>query len=305
MSNVKIVEVGLRDGLQNEQSELTFKDRYLAVQKFSKAGLKRIELGSFVSPKFITGMEKMPSFVKKVLKAQETKSLPQNISFSAFVPNLKGFEKALVCGLKEISYFVSCTETFSKKNINMSIKDSLKNLDSICKQALKSKIKVRVYLSVAFFCPYEGRSSIAKVSTLATQIMDKEVFELSVSDTVGMAAPTDVHKLLENLHQKISLQKLALHFHDTRGMALANVVAGAAGGVRTFDSSIGGMGGCPYALGASGNAVTEDLVYLLEKMKFKTGVKVSELIKITRWLEKKLKHKLPSKLVLTGLGNKL
>ena len=296
-----IVEVGLRDGLQNEASKLSLKDRYEFVKKLSFSGLKRMELGSFVSPKAIPQMQCVPELTKKVLLAQSKGALPKNTIYSAFVPNQKGFERAVQCGLKEVSFFVSCTESFSQKNINMSIQDSLKDLNLICRKARNLKIKVRVYLSVAFACPYEGNLHPAKVVKLADRIMQEGVFELSVSDTIGVAVYTDVLRLMNSLQKKIPAKKIALHFHDTRGMASVNVLAGLETGVRVFDSSIGGLGGCPYAPGASGNVATEDLVYMLEKMKFQTGIQLPDLIKITHRLEKKLKHTLPSKLSSAGV----
>ena len=312
MSFVQIVEVGLRDGLQNEKSELSLNDRWQAVKKLSLSGLKRIELGSFVSPKALPQMRTTPALVKKVLRAQNAGVLTKHINFTAFVPNLKGFEKAVECGLKEVSFFVSCTESFSQKNINMSIQESLKNLKIISRRVRRLKIKVRVYLSSAFACPYEGKVRPSKVVTLADQIMQEEVFELSLSDTIGSALPTDVLLLMNLLKNKIPVKKVALHFHDTQGRALANVAEGLNCGVRVFDSSIGGLGGCPYAPGASGNVATEELAYMLEKKRFsspqnptvfpfkprqfKTGIKIPELIKTTRWLEKKLQHPLPAKL---------
>ena len=299
MPVIHIVEVGLRDGLQNETSELSLPDRYSLVKKLSHSGLKRMELGSFVSSKAVPQMACVPKLVKKVLLQQKKGILPKGISYSAFVPNPKGFERALECGLKEISYFVSCTESFSKKNIGMSIKDSLKNLRWIVRQ--KEKIKMRVYLSAAFSCPYEGKVSSSRVAALADRIMQEGVFELSVSDTIGVAVYTDVLRLMKVLQKKVPVRKIALHFHDTYGMGLANVLAGMESGVRVFDSSIGGLGGCPYAPGASGNVATEDLAYLLGKMKFKTGVQIPQLIKATQWLEKKLKHTLPAKISIPGV----
>ena len=301
MSVVHIVEVGLRDGLQNEVSDLSLKDRYQIVKKLSFSGLKRMELGSFVSPKAIPQMQCVPELVKKVVSHQKTGMLPRTVAYSAFVPNQKGFEKAVEYGLKEVSFFVSCTESFSKKNINMSVRESLKNLSFICRKAGDFKIKVRVYLSVAFACPYEGKVRPSKVVSLADRIMQAGVFELSVSDTIGVAVYTDVLRLMELLQKKIAVKKVALHFHDTRGMALANVIAGLESGVRVFDSSIGGLGGCPYAPGASGNVATEDLAYMLEKMKFKTGVQILKLIQTTKLLKKKLNRTLPAKLSVSGI----
>ena len=301
MPRAYIVEVGLRDGLQNEVSELSLKDRYQLVKKLSSSGLKRMELGSFVSPKAIPQMECVPELTKKVLLAQGRGFLPKKTVYSAFVPNQKGFEKAVQCGLKEISFFVSCTESFSQKNINMSVKESLKILNLICRKARSLKIKVRVYLSAAFACPYEGNVPPSKVVRLADCIMQEGVFELSVSDTIGVAVYTDVLDLMNPLLKKTPPQKIALHFHDTRGMALTNVLAGLETGVKVFDASIGGLGGCPYAPGASGNIATEDLVYMLEKMKFQTNIQIPHLIKTTHYLEKKLNRTLPAKLSISGV----
>lgn len=295
MSNIQIVEVGLRDGLQNESTIISLQQRYHIAKKLSFSGLKRIELGSFVSPKVIPQMQCVPLLVKKILQQQKKGILPKNIRYCVFVPNQKGFDKAVECGVTEVSFFVSCTTSFSKKNINCSIFESLKTLKVICQKAQKLKIKVRVYLSVAFYCPYEGKIKISKVVSLAERIMQEGVFELSVSDTIGEAVYTDVMDLMEALQKKISLKKVALHFHDTKGMAISNIVAGLESGVKIFDSSIGGLGGCPYAPGASGNIATEDLIYFLHKIQHKTGVQNSELVKITSYLQKHLKKPLFAK----------
>ncbi len=296
MPKVQILEVGLRDGLQNEQKNLSLEDRFQLVKKLSLTGLKRMELGSFVPPKLLVQMKCVPELTKKVLKAQKKGLLPQDITYSAFVPNLRGFEKAVECGLKEISVFVSCTDSFSKKNINMNVEDSFNNLKKICQKARSLRVKVRGYLSVVFGCPYEGQVPVTRVAGLADRMMQNGLFELSLSDTIGVADPVNVTKIIKCVQRKVSIKKLALHFHDTRGLALANVLAGLQSGVRVFDASIGGSGGCPYAKGASGNVVTEDLVYFLEKMNYKTGVQVQKLVSCTHLLEKKLKRTLPSKL---------
>lgn len=303
MSSVSIVEVGLRDGLQNESQILSLPHRYQLIEKLSSSGLKRIEVGSFVSPKAIPQMNCVSDLAKKVLYQQKKGKLPKNISYSAFVPNLKGLEKAAECGIKEVSVFVSCTESFSKKNINMNIKESLKSLKSICQWAHTLKIKVRAYLSVVVACPYEGKIHPSRVATLAERIMEQGVFELSLSDTIGVACYLDVSRLLHSIQKKIPARQIALHFHDTRGTGLANVIAGLQNGVRVFDSSIGGLGGCPYAPGASGNIATEDLAYMLKQMKFKTHVRIENLISCTKFIEKRLKRTLPSKLSVSGLPN--
>lgn len=296
MPKVQILEVGLRDGLQNEQKNLTLAGRFQLVKKLSLTGLKRMELGSFVSPKALVQMKCVPELTRKVLNAQNKGLLSKDITYSAFVPNLRGFEKAVECGLKEISVFISCTDSFSKKNINMNVEDSFNSLRKICQQARSSKVRVRGYLSVVFGCPYEGHVSKMRVAELADRMMQQGLFELSLSDTIGVADPVNVTKVVEYVQKKVSIRKLALHFHDTKGLALVNVLTGLQCGVRIFDSSIGGVGGCPYAKGASGNVVTEDLVYFLHKMNCQTGVQIQKLVSCTHLLEKKLKRILPSKL---------
>ena len=292
-----IVEVGLRDGLQNESQALSLNYRLGLIKKLSGCGLKRIEIGSFVSPRWVPQMKCVPELAKKTLKLQGAGKLPKSVSYCAFVPNLKGFEQAVACGLKEVSTFISCTEAFSKKNLNRSVKSSFKNLNIICKKARALKIRVRVYLSAAVACPYEGKVSAKKAALWCRKIFEEGGQEVSLSDTIGAAGPVEIRHLLREIKkQNISVKKLALHLHDTRGLALACAGEGLREGVRIFDSSLGGMGGCPYAPGASGNVATEDLAYLLEKMRFQTGVRTSRLIPLARLLEKKLGRPLPARL---------
>ena len=290
MSDIQVVEVGLRDGLQNEKAELSLADRFQIVKQLSFAGFKRIELGAFVSPRMMPQMKVTPLLVEQVLSKQAEGLLPKETTYFAFVPNIKGFERAVSAGLKEVSFFVSCTESFSKKNINMSIEESLEQLQKICQQANSLGVRVRVYLSATFVCPYEGKTSFSQVVSLAERILQqKEVFELALSDTIGKAFPSDVHKLMDLLLKKVPVQKIALHLHDTYSRGLENVVAGLENGVRVFDSSIGGIGGCPYAPGASGNIATEKLISLLEEKSLPTGIPSSDLTKTTQLLQTKLK----------------
>ena len=297
---ITIVEVGLRDGLQNTKTFLAVSDRLQIVKKLSAAGLKRIELGAFVPPHKVPQMKGTAQLVKKALQAQNKGLISKEAAFSAFAPNEKGFDLAAAAGLQEVSVFISCTESFSQKNINQSVKESLNTLKKIAQKARRLNIKLRGYLSAAFYCPYEGRVLSAAAVQLAQQMLQAGVFELSISDTVGAAVFSDVKRLLNSLQKKISLKKVAMHFHDTRGCGLANTAAALQCGVRVFDSSIGGLGGCPYAPGAGGNTATEDLSYMLKKMGFKTGVKLEKLLQITKFLEKKLNKRLPSKLSVCG-----
>ncbi len=301
MPTAHIVEVGLRDGLQNTFRTLPVESRYQIVKRLRIAGIKRIELGSFVSPKRLPQMQDTPLLVKKVLRASRRGGLLSGGVYFAFVPNETGFYRAVECGLQELSVFLSCTESFSKKNINMNLKESIKNLQLIAKKARRLKIKIRGYLSAAFFCPYEGKTSVVKAAALADQMMQEGLFEISISDTIGAAVHSDVLRLMHVIQKKIPAKKIALHFHDTRGTGLANVIAGLQCGVRIFDSSIGGLGGCPYAPGASGNIATEDLNYMLTKMCFTTKIQTQKLIEISKMLGKKWRIPLSSRLVQAGL----
>ena len=301
MPIAQIIEVGLRDGLQNTLFTLPVEGRYNIVKRLRMAGIKRIELGSFVSPKLLPQMKNTSSLVKKVLCASNQSGPLNGGAYFAFVPNEIGFHRAVDCGLRELSIFLSCTESFSKKNINMDLKASIKNLQLIARNARRLKIKIRGYLSAAFFCPYEGKTSAVKAAALADQMMQEGLFEISISDTIGAAVYSDVIRLMCMVQKRIPVKKIALHFHDTRGTGLANVIAGLQCGVKKFDSSIGGLGGCPYAPGASGNIATEDLNYMLTKMQIITKVNTHKLIDISKMLDKKWHIPLSSHLVHAGL----
>ncbi len=291
---IKIVEVGPRDGLQNEDIVLSPKDRISFINKLCKSGLKHIEVGAFVSKKWVPQMNQSDKVFKSLALSQNKNLIPKSILFPMLVPNVFGFQKALDAGVKEIAIFGASSETFSNKNINCSIKESFNRFESVIKLAKNHKIKVRAYLSVGFGCPYEGKVNPAKVIRYTETLLKMGAYEVSIGDTIGVATPKQVRSLLLNLKKKIPLSKVAMHFHDTRGTALANVLASLDLGVKTFDSSLGGLGGCPYAKGASGNLATEDLAYMLHGMGFKTGVDIKSLISINKWIEKKVKHQLPS-----------
>ena len=292
--DVSFVEVGPRDGLQNEQTLLPLKDKVELVRRLALSGLKRVEVGSFVSSKIIPQMENTEAVVSQVLLLQKNKELPQDVEFSALVPNLKGLERALSCGIQNIAVFAACTNSFSKKNINCSVEESFHTYREVCRKALDEKLKVRGYLSVAFSCPYEGTVSPAKVTELAERLLDLGVYEVSVSDTVGAARPFEVELLLKELFKKVSHKKTSLHFHNVHGMAISNALTGYKMGVRVFDGSVGGLGGCPYAGVPAGNVPTESLIYLF---KGKTNPIINELVKIGNWLEGRVKKTLPSPLL--------
>ncbi len=293
---VIVQEVGPRDGLQNENVNVSIPIKVKMIDGLVRAGLKRIEAGAFVSPEWVPQMQGSETVIKKVLKAHPSKSL----HFSSLVPNLKGFERALQTGIKEVAVFGAASESFSQKNINCSIKESFKRFEAVTTEAKKRKMWVRGYLSVAFGCPYEGKVSEKKVFKLAEEFLKIGVDEISIGDTIGVANPKQVESINKGLKKIVPLGKLAMHFHDTRGTALANVLQSLNDGLFIFDSSVGGLGGCPYAKGASGNLATEDLVYMLDGMGIKTGVQLSELIKVSKIMEKALGRRLQSKVYLAN-----
>ncbi len=295
--NVEIVEVGPRDGLQNEARTLTVPARLAFIRHLAASGLKRIEVGAFVSPEWVPQMQGSRELIVELFK----KPPPKGVRYSALVPNMRGMTDALTTAIPEVAVFGACSETFSKKNINCTIAESLERFRAVTALARKEKRKVRGYLSVAFGCPYEGQVSQAKVIELVQAYLKLGVHEVSVGDTIGVATPKQVRSLLTKLKRKVPLKKIALHLHDTRGTALANVLAGLDLGVRVFDSSFGGLGGCPYAKGASGNLSTDDLIYMLHGMGFKTGVNLSKLLEFSATIQTEIGRKLPSRTAEAGL----
>ena len=300
MANINIVEMGLRDGLQNEAVFLSVAQRFQLLKRLSEAGLSRVEVGAFVSPKWVPQMADTGKLIKKALNAQKQGKLRSSMKMSALVPNLKGLENALNSGIREIAIFGAASETFSQKNINASIKQSLINFKEVVELARKNKIKSRAYLSTVFACPYEGKVSEKKVLGLVDKYLQLGVYEISLGDTIGVASPKQVRSLAKGLLKLSPPKKIAMHFHDTRGTAIANILASLDLGFSTFDTSIGGLGGCPYAPGAAGNVATEDVVYMLDQMGMKTGIDLQKLIKSTLWMNRQVGRQLPSKLSLTG-----
>ncbi len=292
---VTVYEVGPRDGLQNEARHVPTEEKIKLIEKLAESGLKNIEITSFVSPKWIPqladGLE-----VAKGLR------LPATVSTSALVPNLKGLDAAKRAGIKTIALFMSATESHSKKNINKSISEALSTVSEVAQQARADNLRIRAYLSVVFVCPYEGKVDPVKVSALAKQLFDIGVDEISFGDTIGMATPGDVIKMVKRLEKDIPLSKMAMHFHDTCGTALANVLSALDCGITTFDSSIGGMGGCPYAPGAAGNLATEDLVYMLNGLGIETGVDLDKLVAAGQLAEHIVQRPLPGRYLQAQLG---
>lgn len=301
MSSVRIVEVGLRDGLQNESSELSVQQRFDLIKKLIDAGSVHFEVGAFVSSKWVPQMAITKDLTKYVLQELTRRKAHKNLFPSVLVPNEVGMIQVLESGIKEIAIFAACSETFSQKNINCSIDESFERFKPVMALAKKNKIKVRGYLSTCFGCPFEGAIDEKKVVKIAKRMLDLGVYEISIGDTIGVANVGQVKALFAKLKKVIPVKKLAGHFHDTRGQSLANILAAYDMGITTFDASIGGLGGCPYAPGAAGNVATEDVVYMFEGMKVKTNLNLSKLIEIHRWLQPMINHPLSSKVGRVGL----
>ncbi|HEY9679025.1 MAG TPA: hydroxymethylglutaryl-CoA lyase [Drouetiella sp.] len=294
---VRVVEVGPRDGLQNESQHVATTDKVKLIQALGDAGLKSIEITSFVSPKWI------PQLADGLDVARSVK-LPSDVTVSALVPNLKGYESAKEAGLKTIALFMSASESHSKKNINKSIDEAIAALSEVAKVAKHDGKSIRCYISVVFECPYEGPVSPQQVVRVVKEVVAMGVDEISLGDTIGAATPKQVADLIELLKKEVPLDKLALHFHDTRGTALANVLAGLDAGITIFDSSLGGLGGCPYAPGAAGNLATEDLVYMLHGLGIKTGIDLEKLVDAGQLAEQILNKELPGRYLKATLASR-
>ena len=293
MDAVKIIEVGPRDGLQNEKEIISTKDKIKFIELLADSGLKNIEVTSFVSPKAIPQLADAEDVVSGL---KNCRGLPwQALKLSCLVPNIKGLDRAIASDIKRIAVFTAASETFNKKNINMTIKESVATYNDVIKIALTKGMTVRAYISTCFYCPYEGKIKKEKVLEVTNSLIDLGVDEVSLGDTIGAAVPKDVLETVNLLLKEVPKEKIALHFHDTYGTALANVMAGLELGITTFDSSAGGLGGCPYAPGAAGNLATEDLVYLLNQSGIKTGVDLNKLVEASKFMQDILKRKLPSK----------
>jgi hydroxymethylglutaryl-CoA lyase len=290
MPRATIVEVGPRDGLQNEKVVVSTADKIEFINRLSAAGLPVIEVGAFVSPKWVPQMADTADVFAAITRRTGTR-------YTALVPNLAGLDRAAQAGISEIAIFAASTETFSRKNINQSIDESLAGYKQVCDRAIAAGMRVRGYLSTAFGCPFEGTVAPERVAAVAERVAALGVFEVSVSDTIGIAHPGQVPRVLEAVLARLPVSKIALHFHDTRGTALANVLASLPFGITTFDASAGGLGGCPYAPGAAGNLATDDLIYMLDGLGIETGVSLTALSSASAFIESKLDHRLPSRFV--------
>jgi len=285
---VTIVEVGPRDGLQNERAAVLTADKIAFINTLSEAGHQIIEASAFVSPKWVPQMGDAVDVFAGI--ARKT-----GVRYSALVPNLQGLERAIGAGVSEVAIFAAASETFSRRNINQTIDESLASYAVVCERATTAGLKVRGYLSTCFVCPFEGRIDPQRVADISARLLEIGVYEIAISDTIGAAHPGDVPAVLDLVTKRIPLANIALHFHDTRGTALANVLAGLDYGVTTFDSAAGGLGGCPFAPGAAGNLATEDLLFMLNGLGVETGVSIDGVADASRFIETKLDHKLPSR----------
>jgi len=286
--SVSLVEVGPRDGLQNETRILPTADKVRLIQLLTESGLKKIEIGSFVRADRIPPLADTDQVALQLPKGHE------NI-YSALIPNARGLQRAQEVGLREVAIFMSVTESHNRSNINRSTQEALAGYQELVKQALAEGLRVRAYLSTVFGCPYEGEVNPEQVKPLVSALLETGVYQISLGDTIGIAHPLLIAKMLEALLPEAPIEALALHLHDTRGTALANALMGLQMGIRVFDSAIGGLGGCPYAPGASGNLATEDLAFMLNAMGIQTGIDLDKLVKASHFLEKSLGKKLSSK----------
>lgn len=285
---VRIVEVGPRDGLQNEAQPVGTAEKLAFISALADAGLAQIEVTSFVNPKKIPQL----ADAAEVAAGLERK---KGVTYSALVPNLKGLERAVACDIRRIAVFTAASDTFTEKNIGMTIPESLKTFAEVAAAAKKHGQTVRGYISTCFVCPYEGEVDKKRVREVAEALIAIGCDEISISDTIGAAAPRDVLRTVGHVLERVPLKNVALHFHDTYGTALANVYAGLELGVTTYDSSAGGLGGCPFAPGAAGNLATEDLIYMLDRMEIETGAKLEGVAAASAIIEKTLGRELPSK----------
>jgi isopropylmalate/homocitrate/citramalate synthase len=287
-SRVTIVEVGPRDGLQNERGVVPTAAKIAFVDALSAAGHRVIEVSAFVSPKWVPQMADASEVFAGITRRA-------GVRYTALVPNLAGLARARAAGVTEVAIFAAASETFSQRNINQTVDQSLATYKAVCDEALAAGMRVRGYLSTCFGCPFEGAIAPARVADVAARLMDLGVFEVAISDTIGVAHPGQVPQVLDAVTARVPLEQVALHLHDTRGTALANVLAGLQYGVTTFDSAAGGLGGCPYAPGASGNLATEDLLYMLHGMGIETGVSLEGVVAASETLRESIDHALPSR----------
>lgn len=291
---VSIYEVSPRDGLQNEDTPISLSDKVHLIAVLVAAGLKRIELTSFVSTRWIPQLADADELIRAV-------GASPGVTFSALCPNTKGLERAVEVGLHEVAVFLSASETHNQKNTNKSIARSLEVFDELVPHAIDAKMRVRGYISTVWGCPYEGEVDPRRALEIAKHLVDLGCYQLSLGDTIGVGNPRQTREICGLFLEHFPAEKLALHLHDTRGTALANALVGLEMGIWNFDASVGGLGGCPYAPGAAGNLATEDLVYMLHGMGIETGVDLPRLLAAGNVAESVVGRKLPGKVHLAGI----
>lgn len=300
MSKIEIIEVGLRDGLQNESMPVSTVKKLELARRLVQCGFRRMEAGAFVSPKWVPQMADSKTVVTTLLAEARTTPSMSKVRWSALVPNVQGYEAAKATGLKEVAIFGAVSNTFSQKNINATVGESLRRFEDVIALAKSDRIRVRGYVSTVFGCPYEGKIGPKQALRVIEKFLDLGVYEISLGDTIGVATPKQVKDLLSLMDKSTLEKQVAMHFHDTRGTALANIAASLDFGVSAFDASVGGLGGCPYAPGAAGNVATEDVVYMLEGMGLKTSINMDKLIDTSKWLETLLKREMVSRVYKSG-----
>ena len=274
---IQIVEVGPRDGLQNEKEWVPTETKISLIEKLADAGLTKIEATSFVSPKWVPQLKDAHEVFTGIKRIS-------GVSYPVLTPNMKGFERALEADAKEIAVFSAASEAFTQKNTNCSIEESINRFRPVLEEAQKNNIQVRGYISCVLGCPYQGHVPVEDVINLAAKMIEMGCFQISLGDTIGAGTPVQAKSMVQKVAEKVPLSKLALHFHDTRGQALANIYACLELGITVIDASVAGLGGCPYAKGATGNVATEDVVFMLHGMDIETGIDLNKLIETGRFI---------------------
>jgi hydroxymethylglutaryl-CoA lyase len=294
-ARIEVYEVGPRDGLQNESSPIATADKVALIDRLSATGLRHIEIGSFVNPRWIPQLADGAEVARTIRREPGT-------SYSCLVPNRKGLDTALAAGMKEVAVFLSASETHNKKNVNKTIAETLDAFVEVIEPAKQAGAQVRAYVSTVFGCPYEGKVDPEAVVRLCKELDARGVYQISLGDTIGVGTPRQVEDVVGRVLEHVPKERVALHLHDTRGTALANVLVGLELGITTIDSALGGLGGCPYAPGASGNLATEDLVYMLDGMGIETGIDLARLVDASTFVSSLVGHDLPSKYWKAAIG---
>jgi hydroxymethylglutaryl-CoA lyase len=287
-SSVKVVEVGPRDGLQNEKTQISAEDKITLIDLLAESGVSYIECGSFVSPKWVPQMATSAAVFEGITRTE-------GVTYAALTPNMRGFEGAVAVNANEVAIFGAASEAFSQKNINCSIEESLVRFEPIMAAAKTAGIPVRGYVSCVIGCPYDGSTEPEKVAEVAEKLFKMGCYEISLGDTTGIGTPASVQKMLQAVSTRVPMAKLAVHFHDTYGQALVNIYTALQMGIKAVDSAIAGLGGCPYANGASGNVATEDVIYMLNGLGIKTGIDFDKLLKAGWFISDKLSREPISK----------